>query len=330
MQDLIKRLAELYGPAGSEERVAVYIQESIRPVVHEVYTDPMGSVVAVKRGAADGKKIMLAAHMDEIGVMVTDIDEKGFLRFSNIGGISPFTLIGQRAEFADGTIGVFGFEKVDDMRDLKLNKMYIDIGASSKEEAAAKVNIGDSAVIHRECIVQGRRVIGKAMDNRIGCAVLIETARRLQDSPNEVYFVFTTQEEVGLRGARTAAYSVDPDYGIAVDVTATGDTPEAQRMAVSLGKGAAIKVKDNSVITHPVVRNLLIDTAKAKGIAYQMEVLEWGGTDAGSIHLTRSGVPTGAVSVPCRYVHTPSEMVDLDDVEACVQLLTAVLERPWQ
>ncbi|NLY30503.1 MAG: M42 family metallopeptidase [Firmicutes bacterium] len=330
MQEMIKHLAELYGPAGREEKVAAYIQGVMKPLVDEVYTDTMGSVVAVKRGSADGKKIMLAAHMDEIGVMITDIDENGFLRFSNIGGLSPFTLIGQRAEFADGTIGVFGFEKLDDIKDLKLNKMYIDIGAGSREEAMAKVNIGDSAVIHRECIIQGQRLIGKAMDDRIGCAVLIETARRLENSPHEIYFVFTTQEEVGLRGARTAAYSVDPDYGIAVDVTTTGDTPEAHRMAVSLGKGAAVKVKDSSVISHPVVKDLLVNTAKTKGIAYQMEVLERGGTDAGSIHLTRSGVPTGAVSIPCRYVHTPGEMVDLGDVEACVDLLVAVLEGPWE
>ena len=274
MQEMIKHLAELYGPAGREEKVAAYIQGVMTPLVDEDYTDTMGSVVAVKRGSDDGKKIMLAAHMYEIGVMITDIDENGFLRFSNIGGLSPFTLIGQRAEFADGTIGVFGFEKLDDIKDLKLNKMYIDIGAGSRGDAMAKVE--------------------------------------------------------GLSVARSAAYAVDPDYGIAVDVTTTGDSPEAQRMAVSLGKGAAVKVKDSSVISHPVVKDLLVNTAKTKGIAYQMEVLERGGTDAGSIHLTRSGVPTGAVSIPCRYVHTPGEMVDLGDVEACVDLLVAVLEGPWE
>ncbi|NLJ24801.1 MAG: M42 family metallopeptidase [Firmicutes bacterium] len=328
MQDVIKQLVELYGPTGREDEVAEYITEVMRPLVDQVYADTMGNLIAIKRGPADAKKIMLAAHMDEIGVIITDIDEHGFLRFSNVGGVSAFTLIGQRVRFADGTIGVFGQEKLDEIKDLKYSKMFIDIGATSREEAEARINIGDVAVYHREYTLQGQRVIAKSLDDRIGCAVLIETARRLKESPHEVYFVFTTQEEVGLRGARTAAYSVDPDYGIAVDVTDTGDTPEAHRMAVSLGKGAAIKVKDSSVITHPAVKDLLVNTAKAQGIAYQMEVLERGGTDAGSIHLSRSGVPTGAVSIPARYIHSPSEMVDLGDVDDCVKLLVAVLEAP--
>lgn len=329
MHDTVKQLVELYGPTSREDNVAKYITETIEPFVDEVNTDALGNVIAIKRGPANARKIMLAAHMDEIGVMVTDIDDNGFLRFSNVGGVSPFTLLGQRVRFADGTIGVFGQEKLDDIKELKFNKMFIDIGATSRQQAEKKVSIGDIAVYHREFTLQGQRVIAKSLDNRIGCAVVIETARRLQASPHEVYFVFTTQEEVGLRGARTAAYSLDPDYGIAVDVTGTGDTPEAHRMAVSLGKGAAIKVKDSTVITHPMMKDLLVATAKANGIAYQMEVLEWGGTDAGPIHLTRSGVPTGAVSIPSRYIHTPSEMVDMGDVEECVKLLVAVLKGQW-
>lgn len=328
MEKMVKQLVEAYGPAGEEQQVASHIKDVIEPLVDRVSVDELGNVIAIKEGPAGAKKIMLAAHMDEIGVIVTDIDDAGFLRFANIGGVSPFTLIGQRVRFADGTVGVFGYEKLDGMKDLKLNKMYVDIGATSREEAEAKVGIGDKGVYHREFIGQGQRVIAKSLDNRIGCAVLIEAARRLENSPHEVYFVFTTQEEVGLRGARTAAYSLDPDYGIAVDVTDTGDTPEARRMAVSLGKGAAIKVKDSTIISHPLIKDLLVNTAKTKGIPYQMEVLERGGTDAGPIHLTRSGVPTGAVSIPCRYIHTPSEMVDLRDVENCIQLLVATLEGP--
>lgn len=162
------------------------------------------------------------------------------------------------------------------------------------------------------------------MDDRIGCAVLVEAIRRLDHSDHDLYFVFSAQEEVGLRGARTAAYSIDPDLGIAIDVTRTGDTPEAPRMDVSLGKGAAIKVKDSSVIAHPKVKNLMVRLAEADQIKYQLEVLEAGGTDAGAIHLTKSGVPSGTISIPCRYVHSPSEMVDLDDVENCVKLILAI------
>ena len=328
MKDTIKQLVEAYGPSGSEEQVAQLLTNIMEELVDEVYTDELGNVVAVKKGNSGAKKVMLAAHMDEIGVIVTDIDENGFLRFSNIGGVSPHTLIGQRVRFANGTIGIFGFENLEHIKDLNFRKMFIDIGVSSREEAMGKVNIGDAAVYHRELCQEGTRLIAKSLDNRISCTVLIEVAKRLKASPHEIYLVFTSQEEVGLRGARTAAYALDPDYGIAVDVTGTGDTPEARRMAVSLGKGTAIKVKDMSVISHPTVRNLLVNTAEAQGIPYQMEVLDWGGTDAGAIHLTRSGVPTGAVSIPCRYVHTPSEMVDINDVEHSIQLLVAVLEGP--
>lgn len=153
---------------------------------------------------------------------------------------------------------------------------------------------------------------------------MVEAIRRLDHSDHDLYFVFSAQEEVGLRGARTAAYSIDPDLGIAIDVTRTGDTPEAPRMDVSLGKGAAIKVKDSSVIAHPKVKNLMVRLAEADQIKYQLEVLEAGGTDAGAIHLTKSGVPSGTISIPCRYVHSPSEMVDLDDVENCVKLILAI------
>jgi endoglucanase len=164
------------------------------------------------------------------------------------------------------------------------------------------------------------------MDDRVGCAVLVEALRRMGQPKNTVFFVFTTQEEVGLRGARTAAFGLDPDLGIALDVTLTGDMPEARRMAVSLGKGAAVKVKDSSLIAHPKVKDLLVDLCEAKGIPYQMEVLERGGTDAGAIHLTKEGVPSGTISIPTRYVHSPSEMVDLGDVQACVNLVLAVTD----
>lgn len=330
MKETIKKLAEAYGPSGNEEGVAQLIKEEIASHVDRVETDELGNVIAVKQGPPDGKRIMLSAHMDEIGVIITDIDDKGFLRFANIGGVSPFTLIGERVVFANGTLGVFGMEKLEEMKDLKQDKMFIDIGASSRKEAEEKVSIGDAAVYQRELAVAEGRLVAKSLDDRIGCAVLLETARRLPESPHTVFFVFSVQEEVGLRGARTATYSINPDIGIAVDVTATGDTPEAQRMAVSLGKGAAIKVKDSSIISHPRVKQLLVDRAKENNIAYQMEVLERGGTDAGAIHLTRAGVPTGAVSIPCRYLHTPSEMVDAGDVESCVRLLVATLKEPVQ
>jgi endoglucanase len=184
------------------------------------------------------------------------------------------------------------------------------------------------AIFDRRMLDLGKRLVAKSMDDRISVAVLIEVLKKLQNSPHELYFVFSTQEEVGTRGATAAAYGVDPDLGIAVDVTATGDTPRGTRMEVSLGKGPAVKVRDGGMLSDPRVVRWMAATAGAAGIPYQMEVLEGGTTDARAIQLTRSGVPTGCVSVPCRYIHSPSEMVDFDDVQNVVALLVALLSAP--
>jgi endoglucanase len=174
----------------------------------------------------------------------------------------------------------------------------------------------------------GQRVVAKAMDDRIGCVVLVETMRRLKISPHDLYFVFTVQEEVGLRGAQTGAFGVEPDIGIAVDVTIAADTPEAPKMAMKLGQGPCVKVKDGRMLAHPGLKDLLINTAEANEIPYQLEVLAWGSTDAAAMQLSRGGVPAGCVSIPCRYIHSPSEMVDIGDVENAVKLLLALLANP--
>lgn len=324
MKDLLKRLVETYGPSGNEEQIREVISREIQGKVDQITVDALGNLIAFKKGKG-GKKVMFSAHMDEIGLVITHIDENGFLRFSNIGGHSPYVLLGQRVVFANGVVGVIGSEKLDDIKDLELAKMFIDIGAASKAEAEAKVKIGDAAGMQREFVDLGRRVVSKAMDDRVGCAVLVETINRLTEIPaNDIYFVFSVQEEVGLRGAKTAAFGVDPDLGVAVDVTAVGDTPKADTMDVSLGKGAAIKIKDSSVMTHPKVKALMTEIAQANNIPYQYEVLERGGTDAGAIHLTREGVPSGCISIPCRYIHSQNEMVDMGDVEACVDLALGI------
>lgn len=321
MKNLIKRLTEVYGPSGFEEKVVAAIKDEIAPFVDEVEVDKLGSLVAAKKG--DGARVMLAAHMDEIGLIVTHVDKKGFLRFSTVGGVSAGRLSGMRVVFKDGQVGTIGLEKTGNT----IDKMFIDIGATSREEAESKVSIGDFAVFRQDCVDLGDRVIAKAMDDRVGCVVQIEAARRLKDSPNEVYFVFTVQEELGCRGAQTAAYAIDPDIAIALDVTRTGDTPEAHTMEVSLGKGAAIKVKDSGIVAHPKVRQLLVQTASEQEIPYQLEVLDGGATDASSMQSSRGGVPSGVISIPSRYVHSPSEMIDIGDTEACIKLLTATLEK---
>ncbi|WP_041423881.1 M42 family metallopeptidase [Thermosediminibacter oceani] len=325
MKELIKKLTETYGPSGEESKIREVIIDEIKDYVDEIRVDVLGNIIARKAGT--GEKMMLAAHMDEIGVIITNIDDKGFLRFSNIGGVSPFTLIGERVIFENGTVGVFGMEKLDSIKDLKFNKMFIDIGARSKEEALKKVRLGDKAVYYRSCDIIGDCVTAKALDDRAGCAVLIRALQNLKNPKFDTYFVFTVQEEVGLRGARTSAYGIEPDLAIAVDVTSTGDTPEAEKMAVELGKGPAVKIMDRSVICHPKIKEMLIETAEKNNIPYQLEVLEWGGTDTGAIHLTKAGVPSGCLSIPTRYIHTPSEVASIDDIEKATELLLRVLEK---
>ncbi len=326
MKTVIRQLTEAFGPSGYETEVTELIKTMVAKHADEVKTDVLGNLIAIKNGSQDGQSIMFAAHTDEIGVVVTHIDDQGFLRFGSVGGVGISTLVGNRVRFAGGAVGAIYQEK-GSWKELTLDKLYVDIGAENKEEALKKVKVGEFGIFHREFEDLGDRLIAKSMDDRVGCAVLIEALKKIQNPKNTLYFVFTAQEEVGLRGARTAAYGLEPDLGIALDVTLTGDMPEARRMAVSLGKGAAIKVKDSSLITHPKVKDLLVTLAEENKIPYQMEVLEAGGTDAGAIHLTKAGVPSGAISIPTRYVHSPSEMVDMRDVEACVNLVVALAEK---
>jgi putative aminopeptidase FrvX len=323
MIELIRALTETYGPAGNETRIRQVLRDMVKDKVDELKVDALGNLIALRKGKG-GKKVMLAAHMDEIGIVVNYVDEKGFLRFSALGGVFPHTLLGNRVEFENGVVGVIGVEKLESPDKVPtFDKLYIDVGAESREDCPVKV--GDIGVFSRPLIAQGQRLIAKAFDDRIGCAVLVKLLEEIGDCEHDLYIVFTVQEELGLRGAVTSAYGIAPDVGIAVDVTRTGDTPEAPKMAVALGKGPAVKVKDARMISHPGVRQALIRAAEQNGIPYQLEVLEGGTTDAAAIQLTREGIPTGVISIPCRYIHTPSEMVDLRDVENAVRLLLAYL-----
>ncbi|NLZ28474.1 MAG: M42 family metallopeptidase [Firmicutes bacterium] len=327
MDKLIAKLTEIFGPSGMESHVRKAIVEEIKDLPVEIAVDPLGNLVVTRKGR--GSRLMMAAHMDEIGIIVTHIDAKGFLRIAGVGGIKPTQLVGQRFMFEKGIRGTVHHEKIKKLNELDWPKLYLDIGAANDEEARSRVSVGDMAVFDHRFVDLGERYMAKAMDDRVGCAIMIEVLRRLPTKvPRELVFVFTTQEEVGLRGARSSSFSVEPSYGIAVDVTMVGDTPEAPLMDVALGKGPAVKVKDSSLISHPLVRRLMVETAEKNGIPHQLEVLERGGTDAGAIHLSREGVPAGVVSIPCRYVHTASEMVDRHDVENAVILLEKLCLSP--
>jgi endoglucanase len=332
VKELIKKLTEAYGPSGHEEQVRELIQNEIEALADELRIDPLGNLIAVKKGDGQGKTVMLSAHMDEIGVIISYVDSNGFLRFQPIGGVDPTTLVGSRVQFADGSIGVIAPENRSEFRRKpELTKLYIDVGAANEGEARERLGQAASFVRPFADLEQGsstRRIVAKAFDDRISCAVLVETIRQMPKSPHDVYFVFSVQEEVGLRGARTSAFGVEPDIGIALDVTVAADTPEAPKMAMKLGQGPCIKVMDSGMLAHPRLKNVLIETAEAQEIPYQLEVLAAGTTDAAAIQLARGGVPAGCISIACRYVHTASEMVDMADVENAVRLLSALLSGP--
>jgi len=325
MKELIKKLVEAWGPSGFEHQVRELIRAEVQDLADDIRVDALGNLIC--RMGSGGQRVLIAAHMDEIGVMVSHIDQNGFLRFTGIGGVFPSTLYGGRVLFENGTIGTLGYENAWGSRDKlpDLNSFYIDV---STGEDTSPVKVGDPAIFWRTMDERGSRLIAKSMDDRIGCAVAIAAMQRLKSSPHELYFVFTVQEEVGLRGATTAGYGINPDFALALDVTLTGDQPKGAKMAVQLGKGAAIKVMDGRHIVAPAVKNLLTQTAEKHNIPHQFEILQGGTTDAAAIQLAQSGVPAGTISIPCRDVHSPSETVDLGDVQACVDLLSAVLSNP--
>lgn len=341
MKNLLKELSNASGVSGFEGNIREIIENELKDHVDEIETDNMGNIIAVKKGKDNGKKIMLAAHMDEIGLMVRHIDKKGFIKFSKIGGISDQMLLNQEVYIHTDNgkvLGVLGSKPPHRMKPTEKKKvieyenMFIDIGASNKEEAEKMVSVGDSITIkHEFSELQGSIVTGKAFDNRVGCLILIETMKRLKTDAT-IYGVGTVQEEVGLKGAKTSAFRINPDLAIALDVTIAGDHPgiKEEDAPAKLGGGPAIILTDASgrgIITHPKVKNLLIEATEEEEIPYQLEVSEGGTTDATAIHLTREGIPTGVLSVPTRYIHTPVEVVSLDDVENTVKLLVAAIEK---
>jgi len=324
MNELIKKLVEAYGPSGFEDQMRALILAEVKQHVDEVQVDSMGNLIALKKGDGAGLKVMIAAHMDEIGLMITHITEEGFARFTNIGGILPHTLLGSRVQFADGRIGIIHSDRIKDRSMVYgLDKHFIDVGANSREDCP--VSVGDAVGFVRPFLTNGKRLTAKSMDDRIGCAVAIQALKQLKKTPHDVYFVFSVQEEVGTRGAEAAANGIDPDVGISLDVTLTGDVPEANPMAVSLGKGTAIKVKDAGMISHAGLVRLMRKRAEEANIPYQLEVLTGGTTDAMPMQISNAGCAAGCISIPCRYVHSQSETVDADDVENSVKLLVEIL-----
>lgn len=330
MKQLLKQLTETFGPSGYEENVRELVRAEVKPLADEIKVDALGNLIVRKkptRESKDVKKIMIAAHMDEIGIMVSHVDDNGFVRFSPIGGIFRRYASGARVRFLDGVQGVLGFDGLTSLNEVPtLDKVYIDVGATSKKDCP--VRVGDVAAFDRRFTEMGNRLVAKSMDDRAGVLVAIEALRSLRSTLHDIYFVFTTQEEVGVRGAAASAFGIDPDIGIALDVTPTGDTPNSLKMEMALGKGPCIKIKDVGAISDPRIVKWMIHTAEKHKVPYQREVLLVGGTDARAIQITRAGIPIGCISIPVRYVHSTSEMVDYSDIQNSVKLLTALLRTP--
>jgi putative aminopeptidase FrvX len=358
---LLEDLCNAFGPSGHEHEVQKIVQEYGKKYADEVLQDGLGSVIF--RKGEGGPKIMLAGHADEIGFVITEIKKDGYLAFHQLGGWWDQTLLTQEVvinPYKGGKkiIGVIGappphiLSPEDRTKVVTKEKMYIDIGCSSADEVKEMgIRVGDPAVPHaifrtmnrtrkekkdndNDAKEETREVtlgVAKAFDDRIGVFIVLEALRRISENnislPNEVYFVSTTQEEVGLRGARTASQMIKPEIGFALDVDISGDSPGAEGLVQKMGKGVSISAGDGSMIPNPRLRKFVIEIAEEKDIKYQPAFLKAGGTDAGIIHLAGMGAPSLFLGIPTRYIHSHHGMLDFDDVENAVQLLIEVLQK---
>ncbi len=327
---LLKQICEVAGAPGHEQRVREIVMKEVKPFADSVTVDNMGNLTAFKKGKKN-KKVMIAAHMDEISFIVTHIDEKGFLRFNPLGGFDPKTLTAQRVivHGKKDVIGVMGCKPIHVMSAEERTKIvpitdyFIDLGLSRKE-AEKVVRVGDVVTRERELIEMGNCVNCKSIDNRVSVFVLIEMLRELKTPPYDVYAVFTVQEEVGMRGAHASALKIQPDFGFGLDTTIAFDVPGAKEYEVvtRLGEGTAIKIMDSSTICDYRMVDYMRDTARKYKIKHQEEILSAGGTDtAGIQRMTPGGAISGAVSIPTRHIHQVIEMADKSDIRASIDLL---------
>ncbi|MEM2995703.1 MAG: M42 family metallopeptidase [Candidatus Bathyarchaeia archaeon] len=338
--ETLEKLSNACGVAGREDEVRGLMKKFLKPYVDEVREDKLGNVIGIKRGGENAVKVMLAAHMDEIGLLVKTISKDGFLQFAKIGGIDDRILLAQKVIVytEKGMVhGIIGskpphIQKEDERkRVLGCDELFIDIGAESQEQAKKMgVKIGDPVSFDVKFVRVGEDVVvGKAFDDRVGCAVMVEAMKKLEKIDCTVYAVGTVQEEVGLRGATTVAFGIYPDVGIALDVTVAGDVPGVKEVEapIKLRRGPSIEIADMGLFTHPRVLRLLVEAAEENGVPYQLETGLAGTTDAARISLTREGVPSGVISVPTRYIHSPASLLSLKDAENAVKLTVAAIRK---
>lgn len=330
MVDLLKKLTEANGVSGDEGQVRDIIKEEILPYVDKVYIDGIGNLIAYKKGTSDNaKKLMLCAHMDEVGFIISGFSDDGMLKFKTVGGIDPRVMVSKRVVIGeDRHPGVLGIKAIhlqeagERNKAVKVKQMYIDVGATSVEEAKKIVKLGDYATFDTTFSPIGEnRVKAKALDDRVGCAVLMEILKETYAC--DIYACFTVQEEVGLRGAGVAAYHVAPDMALVIEGTTCSDVPgvDGHMYSTIMGEGPAISMMDGTSIIKSDMVNRLIELAKDNDISFQIKKGATGGNDAGRIHLSREGVKTAVISVPCRYIHSPVSVLDLDDLNNTVRLV---------
>ncbi|MCX5708078.1 MAG: M42 family metallopeptidase [Candidatus Omnitrophica bacterium] len=339
MDQLLKKILDASGISGYEKEITGIMKAELKKSCSEVIIDNFGNVIA--RKGKGKKKIMIAAHMDEVGFLVKHISKEGFIYFIKVGGIDDRILLGQRVVIKSkkGDIqGIIGAKPPHLMKDdeskrtVKYEDMFIDIGCKSREEAAKKVEIADPIVFDADAgILNGDLCYGKAIDNRVGCYAMIKIMEKLK-VPAEVYAVATVQEEVGLKGARTSSFKINPDFAIAIDTTVAGDTPGIKETEsnLKLGSGVAITIIEASgrgVIVNEKVKELFIETAKKNNVRYQIDVIEGGMTDGAIIYMNREGIHTGVLSIPTRYIHSSTGVFNLNDLDSAVDLAIRIIEK---
>lgn len=341
---MLKELTDARAIAGNEKESREVMKKYIEPFADSIETDGLGSLIAKKVGDENGPKIMVAGHLDEVGFMVTQIDDKGFIKFQTVGGWWSQVMLAQRVQIVtskgETIVGVIGSKPPHilpaDQRSkaVDIKQMFIDIGATSKEEVASwGIRPGDMIAPYFEFTVMknDKLLLAKAWDNRIGCAIAIEVLKGLKDEkhPNIVYGCGVVQEEVGLRGSKTATHQIQPDIGFAVDVGIAGDTPgiSPSEAASKMGDGPQIIVYDGSMVGHKALRDVVVQTAEEANIPYQYEAIPGGGTDAGSIHITANGVPALSIGIATRYIHSHAGILHRDDFDNAVKLVIEVIKK---
>ena len=338
MDELMKTILLAPGISGSESGIAGIMKSELEKTCDEVSVDVFGNVIA-KKGKGP-KKIMIAAHMDEIGLMVKHVSKEGFISFVKIGGIDDRVLVAQRVIIKSKKGDVFGIiglkpphlqKEEERKKPVKHEDMFIDTGCANREEVLAKVSIGDPVIFEPNAgVLNGSLCYGKAVDNRVGCYAMLKIMEKIK-AKAEVYAVATVQEEVGLKGAKTSSFKINPDFALVIDTTIAGDTPQIKEneSSLKLGDGVALTIVEASgrgVIVSEKVKELIVSCANAKGIKYQLDVIEGGMTDGATIYMNREGILTGVLSIPTRYIHSPTGVFSTADVDSAVELSAAVIE----